>query len=92
MAKPLQSGLLLVAALVPLVGAPTLALAIDNKSADYFAHTADCIGWFISDHSMYQKYCAPSMVPASLTAGVIGATATFTDPASSGSSSKVVAP
>jgi hypothetical protein len=73
MKKPLLSGLLVAAAAVPLLGAPTLALAIDSKQADYLAHVAQCVQWFITDPTTHDKYCIPSNVTADQLGGMGGA-------------------
>jgi len=83
--KPGKSTKLLAAlALVPLLGAPTAALAVDTKTADYVAHALECAAWLLSDPAKHAAMCLPQGYdgPSSFATGSTG----FAAPRSSASS------
>jgi len=75
--------LLVALALVPLLGAPTAAVAVDTKTADYIAHTLECAAWLLSDPAKHAAMCLPQGYdgPSSFATGSTG----FAAPRSSAS-------
>ena len=70
MFKRLKAALSVGAIIVPLVGAPTLALGIDNGTVDQWAHIVDCLGWLVNDSVKHAKFCIPSHVTPEQLAGL----------------------
>lgn len=62
MSDSLRAALSVGAIILPLVGAPTVALGIDNSTADRLSHFVDCLGWMINDPIQHAKFCLPSQV------------------------------
>lgn len=62
MSNKLKSQLFVLAALVPIVGAPSLALGLDGKTVDYWSHITECVTWLLNDPAKHAKYCNPSHV------------------------------
>jgi hypothetical protein len=64
MSKRPSSFLILLALLIPMVGLPTVAAALDNSSVDFITHVAQCAQWMVTDPAKHAKYCSPSHVGA----------------------------
>jgi len=64
MSKRLTSGLAVLAAVIPMLGIPTVALALDSSKVDYFAHIAECLSWLVSDPDRHDQFCSPTQVTA----------------------------
>ncbi len=51
--------LALLAVLVPLLGLPTMAAALDNKGVDLITHFAQCAQWMLTDPAKHAQFCSP---------------------------------
>lgn len=60
MSKSLKAALPVAAIILPLVGAPTLALGIDSRTVDHLSHIVDCVGWLINDPAKHASFCLSS--------------------------------
>lgn len=62
MAKPLKSILSTAVIIVPLVGAPTVALGIGGDTVDQWGHIVDCLNWLVNDPAKHASFCLPSHI------------------------------
>jgi hypothetical protein len=89
MSNRLTAALSIATIIVPLVGAPTVALGIDNGTADRLGHFVDCLSWMINDPVKHDKYCLPSQVTQEQLDGMRGPNFTPSPPTASSSSSSL---
>ncbi len=47
-----------------MLGLPTVAAALDNRSVDFITHVAQCAQWMLTDPAKHAKYCSPSHLGA----------------------------
>ncbi len=59
-----SKALILAGVLLPLLGAPSIALALDAESMAKINHIIECAAWLISDPEKHAKFCTPSHVTA----------------------------
>ena len=64
MSRRPSSFFILLALLIPMLGLPTVAAALDNSSVDYLTHVAQCAQWMLTDPAKHAKYCSPSHLGA----------------------------
>ncbi len=62
MASRLKAALFTAAVLVPLIGAPSMALGVSSKTADQLGHIVDCLTWLVNNPTKHAKVCAPTQV------------------------------
>ncbi len=65
MQKRTLSRLVLALVLLPMLGLPTVALALDTKSVDFVAHITECLTWLVTDPAKHAQYCGPSRIDLS---------------------------
>lgn len=57
-----SKSLILATVLLPLLGAPALAFALDEKTVARINHLVQCATWMIERDPRYVRFCTPSNV------------------------------